>query len=173
MPKGMQPIYTRVFSAGVGAVSLNNIPQTYTDLKVVVSQRNGTSSNVAENLAIRFDDSNTVYSNTVMYGSGSGVASSRSSANGFISYTTGLFINGGTSTANTFAQYEVYIPNYTSNIFKQFTIDAVTENNATEAYASLSAGLYRNISPITKVFVQGYSVSASDNTTVTIYGIAK
>lgn len=170
MPKGMQAIYTQVTTAG--AAIFYNIPQTYTDLKIVVSQRNA-SGNAAENLAVRFDDSNPVYSNTVLYGSGAGVASSRSSNSAFISYTGGMFINGGTSTTNTFGTFEIYIPNYASNTFKQCSLDAVSENNATEAYASLTGVLYRNNSPIRTVYVQGYSAGMVNNSTITIYGISR
>ena len=172
MTIAMQPIYTQILTGGAGSAVFNNIPQTFTDLKIVVTQRNG-SSNVAENLAFRFDSGSSIYSNTVIYGSGTGTASSRSSNQPFISYTAGMFINGGTSTANTFASYEVYVPNYTSNQFKQFTIDSVTENNAAEAYSSLSAGLYRSTLPIQTLYVQGYSAVMSNNSTITIYGITK
>jgi hypothetical protein len=175
MPKGMQAIYSQVVGVnGVGnaAAIFYNIPQTYTDLKIVVSQRN-TSSNVAENLAVRFDDANALYSHTTLYGSGAGVATSRSSNSAFISYTAGMFINGNNSTANTYGTFELYIPNYTSNLFKQCLIDAVTENNATEAYASFTSVLYRNQAPIRTVYVQGYSAGMANGTTITIYGISR
>jgi hypothetical protein len=170
MPKGMQAIYSQIGTGG--ATAFNNIPQTFTDLKIVFSQRNS-SSNVAESLAVRFDSSDFVYSHTVLYGSGTGTASARRNLDNFISFTTGMFINGNTSTTNTYASTEIYIPNYTSSMFKQVLIDSVTENNAAEAYSSASAALYRNNSPIKTIYVQGYSASMMDKTTVTIYGISR
>jgi hypothetical protein len=70
MPKGMQAIYSQTFSGGAGQVNFNNIPQTYTDLKVVVSQRNG-SANSYEPMAFRFNSTDSVYTNTAAYGDGS------------------------------------------------------------------------------------------------------
>jgi hypothetical protein len=170
MSTGMHALFTQTVTGG--STSITNIPQTYTDLKIVVSQRNS-SANIAEPLAIRFDSADTIYSNTVLYGDGSSVASSRSSGNAFISYTGGMYINGGTSTANVFGTYEVYVPNYASSSFKQFTIDAVSENNATGAYASLTSGLYRSTAPITVVTIQGYTIGMTSGTTITIYGIRR
>lgn len=166
----MHALFTQTVTGG--ATNITNIPQTYTDLKIVVSQRNS-SANAGEPLAIRFDSGDALYSNTVLHGNGSSVASARSSGAAFISYTSGMFINGGNSTANVFGTYEVYVPNYASSSFKQFTIDAVSENNATEAYASLTSGLYRSTSPITAVYIQGYTVGMTSGTTVTIYGIRR
>jgi hypothetical protein len=53
-----------------------------------------------------------------------------------------------TATANTFGNTEFYIPNYTSSNYKSFSVDGVTENNATAAFA-LYAGLWSNTAAIT------------------------
>jgi hypothetical protein len=170
MPKGMQAIYSQTF-AGSGQLNFNNIPQTYTDLKIVVSQRNG-SANLYESLAFRFDSGDSVYSNTSLTGDGAGVSSSRVGASGYLSYNGGLNVNGGNSTANVFGNYEVYIPNYTSTLFKQFTIDAVTEHIG-NAHCDLGSGLYRSNAPIKFVQVGGYTVGPTSGSTVTLYGISR
>ena len=49
MTIAMQPIYTQTIGATAGGIVFNNIPQTFTDLKVVVSTRtnaNGESNEV-------------------------------------------------------------------------------------------------------------------------------
>lgn len=166
----MQAIYSQTFG-GAGQLNFNNIPQTYTDLKIVVSQRNA-SSNLYEPLAFRFDSDAAVYSNTAAYGDGSSSSSFRSAGNAYLSYNGGLTVNGNNSSANVFGNYEVYIPNYTSNLFKQFTIDAVTENQGS-AHCDLGAGLYRSTAPIKFVQIGGYSQAPVSGSSVTIYGISR
>ena len=40
-------------------------------------------------------------------------------------------VQGGNTTANTFSNYEIYIPNYTSANYKSASSDMVNETNAT------------------------------------------
>ena len=172
MPKGMQAIYTNTFAGNVsGQVNFNNIPQTYTDLKIVVSQRNS-SANLYEPLAFRFNSGDSVYSTTAVYGDGSSPSSFRSANGGYLSYNGGLSVTGNNATANVFGIYEVYISNYTSNLFKQFTIDAVTENQG-NAHVDLGAGLYRSNLPITFVQIGGYTGTPAALTSITLYGISR
>lgn len=170
MPKGMQAIYSQTFASN-GQANFYNIPQTYTDLKIVVSQRNG-SSNLYESLAFRFDSTASVYTATFIYGDGSSAASGRVSASAYFSYGS-MSVNGGNSTANSFGSYEIYIPNYTSTMQKQFTVDCVTTNNGSAAHADLVSGLYNSNSPITFFQVGGYTIQPVAGTTVTIYGISR
>ena len=172
MPKGMQAIYSNSFSGGVGTINFNNIPQTYTDLKILVSQRNS-SGGAYEPLAFRFGSGDAVYSSTAVFGDGSAAQSARvGAANGYLSYNGGLAVTGGTATANTFGIYEVYIPNYTGTQFKQFTIDAVTENVGA-AHCDLGAGLFLSNSPITFLQVGGYTAQPVTGTSISIYGISR
>lgn len=170
----LQPIYTQtVGSGGTIQVTFNNIPQTFTDLMIKVSQRNDTAV-VSEPLAINFNaDTSTIYSSTSVYGDGSGTGSLRASGYGYISYNGGLSVPGANATANTFGSFEVYIPNYTGSNFKSMTIDAVSENNATSTVAGLGAGLYRSTNPITIIAFRGYNGILIQNSTITIYGITR
>jgi hypothetical protein len=172
MPKGMQAIYSNSFSSGAGQLNFNNIPQTYTDLKIVVSQRNTGSGNY-EPLAFRFDSSAAVYSNTAIGTDGSTPTSQRVGASAYMSYNGYLNVASNGATANTFGLYELYIPNYTSSAFKQVIIDAVTENNNSAAHCDLGAGLYASNSPITFVQIGGYATSPNTATSITIYGISR
>ena len=60
----------------------------------------------------------------------------------------------------------------TSNLFKQFTIDAVTENQG-NAHVDLGAGLYRSNLPITFVQIGGYTGTPAALTSITLYGISR
>jgi hypothetical protein len=171
MPKGMQAIYTNSFSGGVGQLNFFNIPQTFTDLKIVVSQRN-TGGGAWEPLAFRFDGGDFFYSNTAIGGDGSSPASTRVGASGYMSYNGYINVGSGGATANAWGIYELYIPNYTNNLFKQVIIDAVTENVGS-ASTGLGAALYRFGAPITFLQVGGYATSPATGTSITIYGISR
>ena len=80
-------------------------------------------------------------------------------------------VNGATATANTFANVSIYIPNYTSANYKSVSIDAVTENNATTAYAFLSAGLWSNTAAITSATITNSSGNYVQYSTAYLYGI--
>jgi hypothetical protein len=74
-------------------------------------------------------------------------------------------------TASTFANNEVTIPNYTSSNFKSYSVDSVTENNATQAYAIFVAGLWSNTAAITSITLGLSSANFVQYSTAYLYGI--
>lgn len=167
----LQPIYTQtVGSGGTSSITFNSIPQTFTDLKVVVSARGTSSATTNEVYFIVNSDSSTVYSQTYLNGNGSAAASSRFTGYGGFVVN---YIPAATATANTFSNSEYYIPNYTGANFKQIIADLTSENNATAANLFLYADLYRSTSPVTSLtFAAGGGVLAQYST-FTLYGITK
>ena len=87
--------------------------------------------------------------------------------------TTGRIGNVVNTTSNTFNNVEVYLPNYTSSTNKSYSVDAVSEANATTAYADLTAGLWSNTAAITSL---GFSLSSGNIdqfSTFYLYGVAR
>jgi hypothetical protein len=168
------PTYTKIASSTVGAggassVTFSSIPATYTDLVIKISAR----QNVAyANAYLQFNGSSGAnYSYRRLRSDGSGTssatASSQTSADIFAS------VNRSSSTANTFSNAEIYIPNYTSANFKSFSIDAVNENNAIAADAALGADLWSQTAAITSVTLLADSGAAyTQYSTFTLYGIS-
>jgi len=172
----LQPIYTQTVGAGgASSITFNNIPQTFTDLKVVISTRMNNASTLGYT-TIRFNGdtgSSTNYSYTFLDANlGGGPFSSRNQ-NLSVWFTNTV---GASSTASTFSNIEMYIPNYTGSNFKQATIDTTAENNATGgAWLDLFSTLYRSTSPITSITFNDVFNSASfvQYSTISIYGITK
>jgi hypothetical protein len=165
----LQPIYTQtVGSGGASSITFNNIPQFFTDLKLIVSARTARSA-LTDDFGIRFNSQTTTYSVTAIQGSGSAVSSFRVTGANTVS---NIIIDGNTATANTFASVDVYIPNYTSANFKSIVIDAVQESNGAESYQRLIAGLWQNTSAITTISLIPDN-SFLQNSTFTLYGITK
>jgi hypothetical protein len=154
-----------VGSGGAASIAFTSIPSTYTDLVVKISGRN-TSSGDWFNL--NFNSSTANFSGRQLFGTGGGV----------FSYTktdgTEAFVNNNSSTtASTFSNSEIYIPNYSGSANKSFSVDSVTENNGATAYAVLYAGLWSNTAAITSLTFTPNANTLAQYTTATLYGISK
>jgi hypothetical protein len=170
----MANTYTKIASVAVGSggsatIEFTSIPSTYTDILVKLS---GRSTNVAVtgNMAITINGSSASLSRRLIYGSGSATASTNNS-DGYVGDVTGT-----TSTASTFSSTEIYFPNYAGSNNKSFSTDNVTENNATEAWAFMVAGLRSNTAAITSISLGPLSPQTwtfAQYSTATLYGIVK
>ena len=167
MPLQLYKIASQELTTSTATVTFSNIPQGYTDLKVVVSARSN-NADIQDYIKVRFngDAADTNYSSRWVYGSGSATASG---TNTFLRLG---YINGATATANTFGNMEFYIPNYSATVAKSVSSDAVTENNATAAYAWFTAGLCTTTTAISSMTIFPIAGTAFlQYSTFTLYGI--
>jgi len=158
-----------VGSGGASSVTFSSIPQTYTDLKIVISARDARSDAAVSNINFNFNNvgAGTNYSGNYIYGSGSGVtASTAGISGGAVAFGTAAI-----NTANTFGNAEVYIPNYTSSNYKSLSSDSVSENNATAGYDLLLAGLWSNTSAINSIIITPLYSPFAEYSTFYLYGI--
>jgi hypothetical protein len=156
-----------VGESGASSITFSNIPQTYTDLKIVGSSRDNENGNY-NNILLSFNGSSSNLSAKLLYGYGSGAGSADSTSAINYQYST-----AGTATANTFSNFEIYISNYTSSNYKSMSVDGVTENNATAALTSLEAGLWSNSVAINSItFTPASSKTFQQYTTFSLYGIS-
>jgi hypothetical protein len=149
-------------SASVASLSFTSIPATFTDLVLVMSIRSTSTNNYG---SVLFNSSSTGYSRRILYGDGSSAYST--APTGYES----LSINPSNATTSTFANYQMYIPNYAGSTNKSFSVDAVGENNATAGYAGLVAGLLSNSSAINAISIASTTLFA-EFSTATLYGIS-
>ena len=165
--------YSKLAEATVGAggaatIDFNNIPQNYTDLLIKFSPRIVATSDFPS-VDIRFNGSSAAaYSHKYLLGSGSTVASGNASAQTSLRLGNA---SGSAQTANTFGNFEIYIPNYTSNNNKSVSIDTVGENNLTAAYQNLVSGLWANTTAINNISLFSVSINLAQYSTATLYGI--
>jgi hypothetical protein len=176
MPNTLIPIQTYTLSSSAASVTFSNIPQNYTDLKIVVSAR-GTTTNAerVSDITLRINnDSGSSYS----YRGLTGVpASGTASSFAFSGTTVFQYFGFGTSsdaTASTFGSTEFYFPNYTSSVGKSISVDTVGENNASTTLLRLIAGLW---SPSTQAAISTLAFSLNSGnfdtgSTFTLYGIS-
>ena len=155
-------------NASAASVTFANIPQSgYTDLKVEMSGRSS-RANAADDVKIQFNGTTTNYSDRYLLGNGASASSGSGASTGIYN----LIVPASTSTASTFSNNSVYIPNYLSSSNKSVSIDVVTENNATTAYANLVAGLWSNSAAISSITITPDNGSFVQYSTFSLYGLA-
>ena len=154
------------------SITFSSIPQTYTDLLFVFSTREGTT-NTGSFIVGSFNGTNTGYSIRELVGAGSGSGASNTYTSGTTAQIMGYSQAGG-STASTFANTQLYIPNYTSSAHKSYSADGVMENNATVSVQQILAGIWANTSPITSaVFTAYFASNWQAGSSATLYGIRR
>ena len=171
----LQPLQTvTVGSGGASTITFNNIPQTFTDLKLVLSARSSYTPSPATNgvdffLYLNSDNAGTSYSYNRIYGNGSGAGADRQSNQPYISFA---LLTGSGATANTFGSADFYLPNYTSANFKSWETETVGENNNSIGWDSLYAGLWRSTSAITSLTILP-TTGMVQYSTATLYGVLR
>jgi hypothetical protein len=161
----MKLIETKTLGTAAASIEFTSIPQTFTDLVVVLSIR-GDAANVANSLVLAFNGSTANFTTRLLEGNGASTLST--SLTSFAGNST-----NANATSNTFSSIQVYIPNYTGSTNKSFSIDAVTENNATTAYQDIVAGLWSQTAAISSLSFTVASGNAVVGTTMSLYGITK
>lgn len=169
----MELIATTTVGAG-GALSIDftSIPQSYTDLTLVVAARH-TSSNSDFGI-LQINGTTTNYSFRYLIGDGSSTGSNTSSN---IGLTNSIWIGnilGTSSTSNTFSNFRLYLPNYAGSANKIVSIESVNENNTTTAHQFFNAGLWSNTAAITSLSIKTYNDwTFAQYSTASLYGILK
>ena len=157
-----------VGSGGAASIEFTSIPATYTDLLVKLSGRSSRAAANAEEFLLTFNNNGSSYSEKWLRGTGSSVSSDTFSG----SSIQQLGQPGAGATANTFGNWEFYIPNYTSSNNKSISLNGVTEDNSSTALTYIHAGLWANSAAITSIKISAGSYLAVEHSTAYLYGIS-
>ena len=157
-----------VGSGGAAGIAFTSIPQTYTDLSVNLSLRSNSSADTDDIVIFKINTVTTNQSGRFIYGTGT-TASSTTTSSGELRMDAPTSV----STSNVFGNANLYFPNYTSSNNKSFSMDAVNENNTTNAYFQiLHAGLWSSSAAITALeFLPTSGTLWVQYSTATLYGI--
>ena len=156
-------------TGNVASINFTSIPNTYTDLCVFISGRSGASfTRRVISMTMNGSTAND-YQDRYLLGNGA----SASTAQDTPPQPNILVwdVPAATSTANTFSNITIYIPNYASTTtYKSISNDGNSENNASSAIVALAAGIYQQNTAITSLgfAVQGDFVQYS---TAYLYGV--
>jgi hypothetical protein len=160
----MQVIQHQELASAQASIEFTSIPQTFTDLCLVLSLRAAGST---IGITPKFNGSTANFSARFLEGSGSGASSY--TATNILCYT-----NSSSYTASTFGNTSIYIPNYTASTAKSLSVDSVTENNATTSYQLLGALLWNNTAALTSIeFYPDNASNLAQYSSATLYGVLK
>jgi hypothetical protein len=170
----MKLIESKTLGTAQSSIEFTSIPQTFTDLYLLVSGR------FVETASPDFSLSADIFINSVasdctwrrLSGTGS---SATSGASGTV---TGIYIGelpSSNSTSNTFSNTNVYIPNYRESTQKSVSVDATSEHNGTSGQQTLIAGICSKTAAVTSLTVRGLggANTLAIGTIVSLYGITK
>jgi hypothetical protein len=156
-----------VGAGGAATMAFTSIPSTYTDLMLLYSARAAEPTGTFYEVSVTLNSSTSGFSAKQLYGDGSTAASSSPTTR-----QVGL-IGNVTTTTSTFNNNMIYFPNYAESTNKNYSVDAVTENNATTAYSNIVAGLWSNTAAINSISISVTSNNFVQYSTATLYGIKK
>ena len=158
----MTLIETKVLEATATSIEFTSIPTDFTDIFFLCSFR---ANNAGETNDTTFLFNGSAPTGRILFGTGGGVGSSAAIL---------AISSGNTTTANTFSNISLYIPNYTAETNKSFSVDSVFENNGTTGFGMIGAGLWSNTAAITTVrFTPASSASYMIGSSVSLYGVLK
>jgi hypothetical protein len=163
----MANTYTLIASSTVGSggaaeIDFTAIPATYTDLCLKLSIRTDKAT-LGDVWLLKLNTSSADFTARWIEGNGASASSGSSILYGALV--------GSSATASTFNNTEIYFPNYAGSTNKSFSVDSVTENNATTAYIDLAAGLWSQTAAITGINISITSNNLVQYSTAYLYGI--
>jgi len=143
-----QLISSNVLASSAASITFSSIPATYTDLVIRMSVRSDRAA-TTDTVKITFNnDTSSIYSYTRIRSDAATVTSGRDSA---LAYANTGLTNANTSTANTFASSEIYIPSYTVSQNRPLSVFTTQEDNTTTAYIHAQANLYSSTTAISRI----------------------
>jgi hypothetical protein len=165
MPKTYTPIATQTHPVGGGVITFSSIPQTYTDLILIMNTGIAGSGG---SMYVRMNgDSASNYSQTAIRSSGSAVESFRFSGSLIYLDYYGPTLNSASST------YIVQLNNYSNTTTNKTALvrtnAAISSGSGVEAHV----GVWRSNAAITSLTIGPTGGNIFSGSTFTLYGILK
>jgi hypothetical protein len=167
----MKLIETKTLGTAAASIEFTSIPQTFTDLVLLLSLR-GSVSGTLNAGALYFNTASPDSNSRWLAGNGASAYSSSRSTNNELRWGD---TTGSDNTANTFGSSQIYIPNYTGSQNKTISAESTPENNATSwGQGTILAGVSNKSAAITLINI--LNLSGGDweaGSTISLYGILK
>ncbi len=155
-----EPIATTATTTTTNTITFSNIPQTYTDLVLIVNAIRDTGTS-ADHL-VRFNsDSGSNYSRTYLYGDGSTVSGGQETS---ATAANLIYLNSSVRGVP-----QLHIMNY-SNTVKYKTV--LQRQNLPDTVVAINCATWRSNSAITSITITTPANNFAANSYFTLYGIA-
>ena len=162
-----------VGAGGTSSISFSDIPQTYTDLKILASTRDTRNSPGPGYLQLTLNgsSSNFTYRFVGYYNSGPGDpggTQAGSGAGNYVSFAAGI----DNQSSGSYGNNEIHIARYASNLYKLISTEGVNQTNgAYPVWTNLHSTIWKTTSAVTSLSLVPGSGTFMQHTTVDLYGI--
>jgi hypothetical protein len=160
------------------AIEFTSVPQTFTDLLLVLSARsNRNTNNFYTNGKLGINGSTTGYSMRNLTGQFDGSSNVVTSGTGTTDDVWAFTFPGGNTTAGTFGNAQFYFPNYRSSAAKTVSLDNSSEHNAQQSFSwqvGILAGLTTQTAAITSIQIGIRTLDSASfvqYSSATLYGV--
>jgi hypothetical protein len=166
-------ISSNVLSSSAASVTFSSIPATYTDLVVRISARSTSVANQGDHFYLSFNGSTAASYSYVVLKVANGAIANGSGTGATLGIYEEQTVNRDGTTANTFSNAELYIPNYLVSQNKPSSFTGVVETNtASTAWGmSMGAALWSQTAAITSLTLTGNNTFATGSSFY-LYGIS-
>lgn len=165
-----QLIETKTLSTAAATIEFTSIPQTFTDLLIVISGRSSRTDFPHAGITLSINGSTANQTSRFLRGmAGYGVENGSNEGPVF----TLPAIN---ATTNTFSNSSLYISNYTSSVVKNLSVEDLIETNTTGNWdwlLRIFAGLWSGTAAITSLSFTGATGNFMAGSTMSLYGITR
>lgn len=166
MPATYEPIATTTLGSAAATISISSIPNTYTDLRLVLVAE-GTSGQNTDLIFTFNSDTGTNYSQTELNGDGSSATSRR-----YTSRSNFWAENSRTLDWPSLTTLDIF--SYAGSTNKSALMTVNKDNNAINlGVIRNTAVLWRSTSAITSIQISSNTANFEIGTTATLYGILK
>ena len=169
MPNTLIPIQTYTLTSSASSITFSNIPQNYTDLKIVMSGRGSTTSPDRESIlcSIKFNSTATTYTSKW-------TRITSTSASSFSGAALAGYFQSSSFTSLTFSNSEIYITNYTGSQTKSYSMQT-TVPQVSASYDTIlgfGTGNWSGTGAITQIDLTLDYGSLVSGSTFTLYGVS-
>jgi hypothetical protein len=160
-------------SSNISNLTFNSIPNTYTDLKLVISARSNRVGADEDSVAVAFNDGQGATSWILLFNSGNNLNAGTSTSLGYGGAFGGR-ISAANSSTQQFGSLEMYIPNYAASANKTFATTGGVENSPNTPYSTLLLSMRTLTSAIGSIYLApGNGTQFLAYSSFYLYGIKK
>lgn len=155
-------------AAGRTEIEFANIPQTYTDLYLLISSRSSRTGNTNDTLLVNVNSLTSGYTRHIVRGNSSGASgvAATSGSDAIIGYTT-----ANDAAASIYGNTSVYFSGYTDSSAKAYSVKTAGENNGTTAFHGFTVVNQSSTNAIDTISITVGNGNLMQYSSATLYGV--
>lgn len=153
-----------------GTISLSNIPNTYTHLRLIMNTRSTYTGGGAPVIYLKFNNSSSGYAYRWLVANNGAVQQPTANSGQSVAWVASGM--NDTWTANARGSLDLFIPGYTSSINKSYSAQAANLRDTGDHYLVYSSGSWNSSSVISSIDLSLEVGNWKSGSTFSLYGIS-